>query len=76
MRSLWKEIEYIESAARVLDRNCVNKEGLDLYKKVLWVSKLKGTRAAGCQSWRLTKNSADWPGAGKVGSKRAARTVN
>ena len=32
------EIEYIKSAARVLDRNCVNKRGLDLSKEVQWVS--------------------------------------
>ena len=30
--------EFIKSAARLLDRNCVNKEGLDLSKEVLWVS--------------------------------------
>ena len=32
------EIRYIKSAARVLNRNCVNKRGLDLSKNVLWVS--------------------------------------
>ena len=32
------EIEYIKSAARVLNRNCVNKRGLNLSKDVLWVS--------------------------------------
>ena len=32
------EIKYIKSAARVLNRNCVNKQGLDLSKNVLWVS--------------------------------------
>ena len=32
------EIEYIKSAARVLNRNCVTKRGLDLSKNVLWVS--------------------------------------
>ena len=31
-------IKYIKSAARVLDRNCVNKGGLHLSKKVLWIS--------------------------------------
>ena len=31
------EIKYIKSAARVLNRDCVNKRGLDLSKKVLWV---------------------------------------
>ena len=29
------EIRYIKSAAGVLDRNCVNKRGLDLSKEVL-----------------------------------------
>ena len=38
MRSLQMEIKYIKSAARVLNRYCVNKECLDLYKNVLWVS--------------------------------------
>ena len=38
MRSLSIEIRYIKSAARVLNRNCVNKRGLDLSKNVLWVS--------------------------------------
>ena len=32
------EIKYIKSAARILNRNCVNKGGLDLSKEVLWVS--------------------------------------
>ena len=32
------EIKYIKSAARILNRNCVNKRGLDLSKNVLWVS--------------------------------------
>ena len=38
------EIKYIKSAARVLNRDCVNKGGLDLSKNVLWVS--VGQRAA------------------------------
>ena len=32
------EIKYIKSAAKVLNRDCVNKGGLDLSKNVLWVS--------------------------------------
>ena len=32
------EMKYIKSAVRVLNRNCVNKRGLDLSKNVLWVS--------------------------------------
>ena len=32
------EIKYIKSAARVLNRNCVTKRGLDLSKNALWIS--------------------------------------
>ena len=32
------ELKCIESAARLLDKDCVNKGGLDLSKEVLWVS--------------------------------------
>ena len=32
------EIDYLITAARLFDRNCVNKRGLDLFKEVLWVS--------------------------------------
>ena len=38
MRSLWTKIIYVKSAARLLNRDCVNKRGLDLFKEVLWVS--------------------------------------
>ena len=31
-------MKYIKSAARLLDRNYVNRRGLDLSKEVLWVS--------------------------------------
>ena len=31
------EMKYIKSVARVLNRDCVNKGGLDLSKNVLWV---------------------------------------
>ena len=44
-------IRYIKSAARVLDRNCVNKGGLDLSEGVLWVS--VGQRAADLQSVKV-----------------------
>ena len=37
-------MKYIKSAARVLDRDCVNKRGLYLSKEVLWV--LLGQRVA------------------------------
>ena len=45
------EIKYIESAARVLYRDCVNKGGLDLSKEVLWVS--VGQRAAELQAVKV-----------------------
>ena len=32
------EIKCIKRAARLLDIDCVNKGGLDLFKEVLWVS--------------------------------------
>ena len=38
------EIKYLKSAARLLDRDFVNRRGLDLSKAVLWVS--AGQRAA------------------------------
>ena len=44
MRSLWMEMKYIKSTARLLDRVWANKGGLDLSKEVLWVS--VGQRAA------------------------------
>ena len=37
-------MKYMKSAARLLDRYCVNRKGLDLSKEVLWVS--VGQRAA------------------------------
>ena len=51
MRSLWTELKYIKSAARVLDRDCVNKRGLDLSKEVLWVS--VGQRASDLQAVKV-----------------------
>ena len=38
------EIKYIKSSSKLLDRDWVNKKGLDLSKQVLWVS--VGQRAA------------------------------
>ena len=32
------EMKYIKSAARLLDKDCVNKGGLDFSKEVLWAS--------------------------------------
>ena len=45
------EIKYLKSAARLLDRDYVNKGGLDLSKEVLWVS--VGQRAADLQAVKV-----------------------
>ena len=37
-RVFWMEIEYLKSAVRLLNKDCVNKRGLDLSKEVLLVS--------------------------------------
>ena len=37
------EMKYIKSVARVLNRDFVNKGGLDISKNVLWVSVGQGT---------------------------------
>ena len=73
MRSLWTEIEYVKSAARLLDRDCVNKRGLDLSKEVLWVS--VGQRVAVLQAVKVggKKNSSDQPSAGEAGSNQGDR---
>ena len=68
------EIRCIKSSDRLLNRNCVNRGGLDLSKEVLWVS--VGQRAAELPAIKvggLKKNSASRPGAGEAGSNRAAR---
>ena len=68
------EIAYIKSAARVSNRHCVNKEGLGLFKNVLWVSVRQG--AADLRAVKvggLKKNSAIRPGAGYSGLRPAAR---
>ena len=65
----------LKSAARLFDRNGINKKGLDLSKEVLWV--FIGRRAAELLAVKVggqkKKNSATKPGAGEVGSNRAAR---
>ena len=38
MRSLWMDIKYFKSAARLFERDWVNKGGLDISKEVLWVT--------------------------------------
>ena len=51
MRSLWMKIKFVKSAARLLNRDWVNKGGLDLSKEVLWVS--VGLRAAELQAIKV-----------------------
>ena len=68
------EIKYIKSAARILNRNCVNKGGLHLFKNVLWVSvgqsaaDLRAVKVGGQQKilpsgpvrTRFARARADW----------------
>ena len=61
-------IRYNKSAARLLNRNWVNKKGLDLFKEVLWVSvrqwvaELLAVRVEGqkifCHSARFKQDSS------------------
>ena len=57
IRVLWMVTKHHKSAARILDRDCINRGGLDLSKEVLWVSVCisKGSRSTSCQSWRSKK---------------------
>ena len=66
------EMKYFETVARLLNRDCVNRKGLDLSKEVLWVS--VGQMAAELPAIKvggLKKNSAGRPGTGEAGSNRA-----
>jgi len=65
------EIKYIKSAATVLNRNCVNKRGLDLSKNVLWVS--VGEGAADLQAVKVVgqKNFAVRPFSNPNSPRRA-----
>ena len=67
MRSLWTEIKYIKSAARLLDIVWVNKGGLDLSKEVLWVS--VGQRAPELQAVKVGGQQKILP-TGPVRAKR------
>ena len=51
MPPLLKTKQNIKSAARVLNRHCFNKKGLDLSKNILWVS--VGQRAADLQAVKV-----------------------
>ena len=44
-------IEDLKSPARLLDKDCINKRGLDLSKKVLWTS--VGQRTAVLQAVKV-----------------------
>ena len=60
-------MKYLKSAARLLDRDCVNRRGLDLSKEVMWVS--VGQRAAELPAIKVggwKKSSADQPGTGEL----------
>ena len=66
------EIKYIKSAARILNRNCVNKQDLDLSKNVLWFS--VGQGAANLRAVKvggLKKNLAEWPVSNPSSPRRA-----
>ena len=70
MKSLSTEMECVKSAAILLNRDCVNKRYLDLFKKALWVS--VGQRVVEVQAVKVggKKNSADQPVGVEAGSKR------
>ena len=62
-------MQYLKCISRLLDRNFVNKEDLDLSKEVLWVSVgQKITELPAIKVRGLKKNSVDQPCAGEAGS--------
>ena len=62
MRVLWMEIKGIKSASWLLDREFVNKGGLDLFKEILWVSVgQRGAERPAVKVEGLKKNSAALP---------------
>ena len=66
------EKKFLKSTARLLNRKCVNRGGLDLSKEILWVS--VGQKAADLQAVKVggqQKNFADWLGASEAGSNQA-----
>ena len=71
------EIECLKSAARLLDRNCVYRGGLDLSKEALCVS--VGQMAAELPAIKvgdLNKNSAAQPSLNLTRPRRAERQNN
>ena len=73
MRSLWMEIEFVKSAARLSDRKWINKRGLDLSKEVLWVSVDQSVAELKAVKVRGKKNSAARPGSNLLGLRWAKR---
>ena len=74
MRSLWMEMKYIKSTTRLLNRNWVNKEGLDISKEVLWVSvdqRAADLRAVKVKGWSYRPGIE--PGLHSCGSRWVAR---
>ena len=66
------EMRYINSASRLLDRNNVNRRGLDLSEELLWIS--VGQRVAKLPAIKiggLKKNSTTRSGTGDSGSSLA-----
>ena len=64
------EIQYFKSAARPLNRDCINKKGLDLSKEVLWVS--VGQRAVDLQAVKVGGQQKILP----IGLARENRVLN
>ena len=74
MRSLWMEMKYIKSTARLLNRDWVNKGGLDLSKEVLWVSVGQlATKLQAVKVWEWSYHPGIEPGPHSCGSRWAAR---
>ena len=68
----WLEMKCLKSAARLLNRVCVGRQGLDLSKEVLWVSvRQKAAKLPAGKVGGLKKNSAMRPGAGESVSNPA-----
>ena len=67
------EIKYVKSAARLLNRNYVNRRGLDLSKKVLWISVGQWAAELPAIKFGGLKKNCRWarPGACKLGLNRA-----
>ena len=64
MGSLWQGKTYLKNAASLLEKDCLDREGLGLSKKVLWVS---GVGACNCKEDVIIQSLSDhnftalWP---------------